>query len=186
MFYLYEDWTTESIPRCFYVGKGTLNRIRKRERNAYWKAIATKHGFERRVVLGSRDETFVLTEEIAHIAKHNTFHGWGANLTTGGEGTSGRKHTQAARDKMRVSRPSIVGSRNPMSRESLAERGAAPSGILIRGEQNPAAKLTREPVAELRSRYAAGGCSYRSLAREYDMAVMPVYDAIVGRTWSDG
>jgi len=99
VFFTYIDWTTEEIARAFYVGKGSLKRTRKRERNLYWERIAAKYGWRREVILATKDERYAFDEEIRCIAELGTFASgetgcWGANLTAGGEGVSGYKHTK--------------------------------------------------------------------------------------------
>lgn len=105
VYFAYVDWTLEASPRVFYVGKGNLKRTQKRERNTYWKNIAAKHGWRREVLLATKDESFAFEEEKRHIAEFGTFEDgtlgrWGANLTEGGEGASGYKHTQETRQKL--------------------------------------------------------------------------------------
>jgi hypothetical protein len=51
------------------------------------------------------------------------------------------------------------------------------------GERNPRARLTREDVAEMRARYAAGGILQRELAAEYGVAVVTASQIIRGRSW---
>lgn len=102
MFFTYVDWTLEDVSRPFYVGKGDLKRTQRVERNPYWKNIAAKHGWRREIVLATKDESFAFEEEKRRIAELGTFEDgtpgrWGANLTEGGEGASGYKHTDETR-----------------------------------------------------------------------------------------
>jgi hypothetical protein len=97
IFFNYVDWTLEDVPRPFYVGKGKIERVQKRERNAYWKNIAAKYGWRREVVFATKDEQFAFEEEKRRILELGTFEDgtfgrWGANLTKGGEGASGYRH----------------------------------------------------------------------------------------------
>jgi hypothetical protein len=55
--------------------------------------------------------------------------------------------------------------------------------VMPRGSRNPNAKLTEEVVAELRRRYAAGGVSFGSLGREYDISGYAVSQAIRAESW---
>ena len=41
--YVYEDWTCEEAPRCFYVGKGMLNRVKRNTRNQLHTNIVNKY-----------------------------------------------------------------------------------------------------------------------------------------------
>jgi len=107
IFFVYLDWTSEDIPRCFYVGKGDDGRVKRRERNVYWKNIAVKFGWRREKVLATRDEAYAYEQEVNWIARMRTYEGagedcWGANLTIGGAGVmTGRKHSKATLMKMR-------------------------------------------------------------------------------------
>lgn len=121
IFFNYVDWTLEDVPRPFYVGKGKLPRVQLHERNAYWKNIATKFGWRREIVLATKDEQFAFEEEKRRIAVLGTFEDgtpgrWGANLTEGGEGPSGRKHSQERKDA--ISAFMRQRKREPLSQES--------------------------------------------------------------------
>jgi hypothetical protein len=99
-FYVYEHWRPD-LDVCFYVGKGKGRRANdmRRGRNRYHKFIQAKLSsaglaVEVRIVAGclSEDEAFQL--EMERIA---FWRGTGAdlaNMTNGGEGPSGRKHTE--------------------------------------------------------------------------------------------
>jgi hypothetical protein len=52
-----------------------------------------------------------------------------------------------------------------------------------RGEASPDAKLREFQVREIRARYAAGGVTWRSLAREYGVSTGTVQKILEGRTW---
>jgi len=91
-FKIYVDYTTEEVPRPFYVGKGTERRLKILKRNKLHTEISTKYGFDRRVVFETDDEQEAFKKECDLIVEHNTFiydGGWGANFTLGGEGTTG-------------------------------------------------------------------------------------------------
>lgn len=105
-FYTYIDVTNDGRP--FYVGKGDLRRIQQRERGQLWCRIAKSHGYSRRVIVfETLNEQWALEREIELIAQLKTnmlrsVEGhWGANLTDGGDGTSGFKHTEEAKRKIR-------------------------------------------------------------------------------------
>lgn len=94
-YFVYVDWTTEQIPRPFYVGKGNANRLRKTYRNKLHENICRKHGFDRRVEFTTQVEEESYSKEQELIAKYKTYvYGgedhWGANFTLGGDGVRGR------------------------------------------------------------------------------------------------
>ena len=93
MFYTYSHATSEG--RIFYIGKGQGNRAHQlKYRNDRWKKIVNKYGKPTVQVLADwKTEIEALEHEMLLI---NCFRGMGyklANLTNGGEGTSGYKHT---------------------------------------------------------------------------------------------
>jgi hypothetical protein len=101
-FKVYIDYTTEQIPRPFYVGKGHHRRVKLFSRNKLHTAISNKYGFDRRVVFETDDEQEAFVKEIELIAEHNTYvysGGWGANFTRGGEGKSETKHSNALKSE---------------------------------------------------------------------------------------
>lgn len=98
--YVYEDWTTEQLPRCFYVGFGCAARIKNERRNKHHSNIKEKYGIYRIVVLTTWDECFAHQQEIYRIALHKTYvyaddYVFGANYTQGGEGGS-KSHLERA------------------------------------------------------------------------------------------
>lgn len=92
VFFVYIDWTLEDQSQAFYIGKGKLERVQRRERdNDHWHNIVAKHGFRCEVILATKDESYAFTQEILGILEHGTFCGstqyrWGANKTPGGDG----------------------------------------------------------------------------------------------------
>lgn len=76
---------------CFYIGKGTEKRARAKDgRNPIWKRIVKKAGRKVVIVQYFEKEQDALVFEIDLIAKYNPK----ANITAGGEGVSGLKHTE--------------------------------------------------------------------------------------------
>jgi hypothetical protein len=98
IYFVYVDWTTEAIPRAFYVGMGDKHRIGVRDRNRLWKRVAAKHGWRREVLLATKSKAFAYDQEIELIAELKTYHynnedDWGCNFTRGGDGSiGGYKH----------------------------------------------------------------------------------------------
>jgi len=104
-FYVYVDWTTEDVPRPFYVGKGKLSRVNYRIRNKHHTNIVAKYGLNR-VSQEVNDEQTAFKEERLLIAKLHTYvydieyNGLGCNYTKGGEGSSGHVPGIETRQKM--------------------------------------------------------------------------------------
>jgi hypothetical protein len=105
---VYADFTCEAFARCFYIGKGTEDRVNLfSPRNIVHERITAKYGLKREVVFETDDELFALDTEVRLIAERKTFvHGghdhWGANLTLGGDGTSGHIPSEQQRHNMSV------------------------------------------------------------------------------------
>lgn len=98
--FVYIDYTLENIP--FYVGKGSYVRTTTiGKRSDLWHRIAKKYGRKRIAAFVTDDESIAFDVEKFFIAECNTFNGWGANFTAGGEGISGLKHTQETKEKLR-------------------------------------------------------------------------------------
>ena len=95
-FHVYEDWTLENPPRCFYVGKGDSDRVIKLRRNGDHSVVTSQYGQNRVVVLSTYDEVEALNLERKLIAERHTYlkdpiyNGIGCNKTLGGQGNSGR------------------------------------------------------------------------------------------------
>jgi hypothetical protein len=101
-FYVYVDWTAECQPRPFYVGMGTLKRIKNMSsRNTLHKNISEKHGHQRRIEFETEIRDEALLKEIELISYYKTYFydelTWGCNFTIGGDGTTG--HTMVVSDE---------------------------------------------------------------------------------------
>lgn len=82
----------------FYIGIGTLKRARdtKHGRSEYFKRICNKHGAELEIVENDLDWNTAAEKEkwwIKFYGRENIGTGILCNLTDGGEGAYGRKHT---------------------------------------------------------------------------------------------
>lgn len=94
-FCVYVDYTKESLPRPFYVGKGTSSRVLLVKRNKKHAQVVEDFGIDRRVVFETDDEELSFVEEKRHIAELYTFIAdenaseIACNMTKGGSGMSG-------------------------------------------------------------------------------------------------
>lgn len=89
IYYVYIHKTKDS-DEIFYVGKGKHKRAYSRcGRNKFWKNIELKHGFTVEFLAKDLSELDALAMEIDIIASLKPR----ANLTLGGQGTSGYKHS---------------------------------------------------------------------------------------------
>lgn len=105
VFYVYEHWRLDR-DECFYVGKGKGNRAYKmRDRNSHHRAIMDKlsregSGVEIRMVATGLTEDNAFALEIERIAFWRKAGIDLANYTIGGDGVSGFKMSDEAKEKM--------------------------------------------------------------------------------------
>ena len=94
--YIHKKKTTGEV---FYVGKGKNWRAtNKTQRNKFWKRVVRKHGFVVEIVEKNIQEWYAHELEISLIAyygRRDQGRGTLVNLTDGGEGSEGYKHTDA-------------------------------------------------------------------------------------------
>ncbi len=94
-FCVYVDYTKESDPRPFYVGKGSSSRVLLVKRNRKHAQVVKDLGSDRRVVFETDDEELAFAEEKRRVAEHHTFVAnenaseIACNMTKGGSGLSG-------------------------------------------------------------------------------------------------
>jgi NUMOD3 motif len=134
-FYVYLHNTI--LPRdkggLFYVGKGKGRRARSKNRNSHWKAIVAKYGYTVEIFADG------LTEEQAFELEMFSIQVYGrsalCNLTDGGDGTSGMKHSEETKAKVgAASKGNTYGKGNTNclgripSAETRAKIGAASKG----------------------------------------------------------
>jgi hypothetical protein len=100
MFYVYEHIRLDTNA-VFYVGKGKGRRcFEARRRNQHWKRVVAKAGgFDVCIVVDKIDEELAFLAEQELIAKLKSQGASLTNITDGGEGTSGYRHTDEARIK---------------------------------------------------------------------------------------
>ena len=85
----------------FYVGKGKNNRHSKKDnRNRYWHNVVNKAGFSSQILYSNLDEELSLLVEMELIDKYKKLGVKLLNITSGGEGVSGLKHTPDTKKKI--------------------------------------------------------------------------------------
>jgi len=138
-FYGYKHWTFEEVPRCFYVGKGLLNRPSDSlHRNHKWKAITKRLGRQVEVCFGPVTNEEAITWEIENIEFEKTFtinHSHdddtdiGCNFTLGGEGMSGHKDSKETRERKKQAQ--IIAQNKPEVKiaKSMSSKGRQKTDI---------------------------------------------------------
>jgi len=168
-FYVYEHWRTDTCT-CFYVGKGHNDRAFRFRRNNYYNHIVKKlarSGLvpEIRIVNDGLDENVALAIEVERIAYWKAHGATLANITDGGEGVSGLRHSEETRAKIRSKRAQqkIVCSAETRERIGLAQRGV-PKPMerrLAQSRTMTGRKLSKEHCAAI----AAGNTGRRHSAQ---------------------
>lgn len=104
MFYVYEHIRPDTSS-VFYVGKGRDRRSTStNKRSEYWKRVVAKAGgFSVRMVVDNVDEDFAFLVEMERIDQLRRLGVGICNLTDGGEGLSGLKHSEETKRKMSAS-----------------------------------------------------------------------------------
>ena len=99
--YLYEHCRKDT-GAVFYVGKGKGSRAnRVSGRNNYWRNVVAKAGgFSTRLIVSDVDEELAFLAEVERIDQYQRIGVKLCNLTTGGEGTSGRVISDSFRKRM--------------------------------------------------------------------------------------
>lgn len=95
-------------------------------------------------------------------------------------------------DKARGKFAARVGERNhrwgkPISRNQrarLADYNAGRPEDVVRGENNPKAKLTEDDVRAIRFAHSLGGVSYSGLAAEYGVSKSAIAFIVTRKSWS--
>jgi hypothetical protein len=99
-FYTYAH-INKDTNKIFYIGKGFENRYKSTDRrNSYWHNIVSKHDFNAEILAYWDTEKEALDHEMLLISCFKDMGYKLANMTDGGEGTSGYKHSLETKIKM--------------------------------------------------------------------------------------
>lgn len=117
MFYIYMHIRLDTNTP-FYIGKGSgVRAYEKRSRNKYWNSIQKLHGYKVKILLHGLTEEFAFKKEKELIEFFRNFKMCEANLTNGGEGTSGYVYTE---EQLKRKSERMKGKNNPMFGKPLS------------------------------------------------------------------
>ncbi len=131
IFYVYEFWRPDTN-QCFWVGKGHGDRaFRSPSRNFHFDNVIKKlcrNGMQHevRIVRQHLTEAEALAYEIELIASRRASGASITNVTDGGEGVCGLRHSEATREKIKAKR--AVQPRRPCSEETKRKLSEAHKG----------------------------------------------------------
>jgi Uncharacterized protein conserved in bacteria len=113
--------------KVFYVGKGKGERFKSRVgRNRYWKYVESKHGFYSIKIEENISEEKAFELEVLMIELLQDKYKL-CNMTKGGEGASGLKHSEESITKMIESKTGNVPSEETKAKISIALKGSKKS-----------------------------------------------------------
>jgi len=119
--YRYVRWDTNTP---FYVGKGTKRRADSLSRhNEYCNRIISKHGFRIEYIMTNLTEEQAFAKEKEFIKLYKNYSHCEANITDGGEGSSGRECTQEMKDKISISNKGLKRTEETKKNISRATMG---------------------------------------------------------------
>jgi hypothetical protein len=132
-FYVYEH-IRKDTGAVFYIGKGRGGRhCSKRDRNQYWHNVVNKAGgFDSRVVIEDQSEELILLAEIEKISQLRMLGVTLVNLTDGGEGITGLKHSEES--KLAMSQK-LKGKSHKHTPESIEKIRQANTGVVFSDER---------------------------------------------------
>ena len=133
----------------FYIGKGIANRLNKPcGRNPHWSRIVNKHGYKAIKLCDWDVELDALKHEICLIQYLRNKGLDLVNMTSGGEGTSGLKHSDETRLKMSKARQGYRHSEETkfkMGKARIGRKRSAAANL-----KNSIAKKGKHPSDETR------------------------------------
>ena len=139
VFYVYEHWRPDTdMP--FYVGKGYKNRAQefRKGRNSHHRAVVAELSavgmcVEVRMVASGLKETEAFAIERSRIEFWRASHVDLVNITDGGHGTAGLRHTDETKKKIRDRRTLQQINHSAETRRKIGEANS----VALKGKKNP-------------------------------------------------
>jgi hypothetical protein len=205
--------TDLNIPFYIGIGKEVTRAYSKTHRNDHWSHIVDKTSYEVHILFDDVSYEFAKEKEKEFIELYKRKEDGGilCNLTKGGDGVLGIRHTEEARKKMgepnkgktisewhrqRVSefhtgRKHSEETRKRMSESQIGKGLGVKASEETRkkmcesskkGESNHASKLTSSDVLEIR-RLSSEGMGQNKIAKLFGVAKFTIHSIVKGITW---
>ncbi len=179
----------------------------KHHRYQYLHKAINKHGidnFSFEIIEENENENFILEKEIFYIKEYESFGEKGYNLSVGGDGPSGYRHTDEAKIKMsKAKKIAFIGEGNPFfgkkhteeTKKKIAEANSRFVGplnlfygkkhsekslkLMSQNHYNKKKFLTEEEIKEVRNLYATNNYTYKQLGEKYEVGVCTISNIIL-------
>jgi group I intron endonuclease len=155
MYYVYQHRKADTN-EIFYVGKGNHRRAWSCVgRNVLWKRTAKKHGFIVEFIAEQIDEELSFLVEYEAITKYKAIGINLVNMTDGGEGASGYKHTEEHKQSMKGNEFWKLMKQNGFKGKTHTDEQKAKWSVNRKGSESPRkgavlSEETRKKISESR------------------------------------
>lgn len=150
-FYVYEHLRNDTN-EIFYVGKGKVGSGRSTRtygRNQYWKRVVKKaNGFSIRKVVENVSEQFAFQKEIERIAEIKSSGIKLCNMTDGGDGASGYKHTEQSLYKMSFSQLGEKGNMYGKHHPGAVKKKISKGGLGLKRSDKTCRRISQAQLGE--------------------------------------
>ncbi len=169
MFYVYLHLQADQ-PVPFYVGKGMGERAYARgNRSKFWHRVVAKHGWDTLILedgLSEQEAHDLEKHYIKWFGRRSNGSGTLVNLTDGGDGCAGMKHSEATKAVLSA-KNSIVKRGTKLSAETRAKIGAAHRGKVVSDITRQRLSLSHmNPSPEVRAKMSAAAKARAPLSAE--------------------
>jgi hypothetical protein len=151
LFYVYEHLRNDTN-QIFYVGKGKVGSGRSNitfGRNQYWKRVVKKaNGFRVHKVVENVSELFAFQKEIERIAELKSAGIRLCNMTDGGDGASGYKHTEESLHKMSFSQLGEKGNMYGKHHPEKIKKKISEGGLGLKRSDETRKKISKAQLGE--------------------------------------
>jgi hypothetical protein len=150
LFYVYEH-TRNDTNKIFYVGKGKAGSGRSEKiqgRNQYWHRVVAKAGYTVRKIVEDISEPLAFKTEIQRIEELKSLGIKLCNMTNGGDGVSGYKHTKEGLTKMSESQIGEKGNMFGKHHPEEVKKKISAEGLGLKRSEETCRKISEAQLGE--------------------------------------